>query len=219
MHFLEKDYYMIDMDGTLLDSMEAWCSTGPEYAKQILGECNGEITDDFAHLSIRDGLVKLSEIAGVDKVSFNGFLDILLHHYLTDVTIKDGVVEFLKVQKASGKHMCIITATPEYAAIPCLKHHGLYDFFDFILTTDKYPHGKGSPEVFYDACNQFNCDISDAVMFEDALYSIKTSTSIGLYTVAVSEKVYNSHKDEIIKTADNYYENGFADILNEVNNV
>jgi len=218
MHFLEKDYFMFDMDGTLLDSMGAWCSTGPEYAEQVLGEKNNEITDDFAHLSIRDGLIKLAQIAGADKVSLEGFLEILLNHYLTDVSIKSGVVDFLKNQKAAGKHMCIITATPKSAAIPCLKHHGIYNYFDFIMTTEEYPKGKGSPEVFYDACKQFGCNISDAVMFEDALYSIKTSTSIGLYTVAVSEKVYEHHKDEIIITADKYYENGFEDILNEVKN-
>ena len=218
MNFLDKNYFIFDMDGTLLDSMDAWCKTGPEYAEQILGEKNDKITDEFAHLSIRDGLIKLAKISGADKVSFEGFLNVLLNHYLTDVTVKDGVVDFLKSQQALGKHMCILTATPVCASIPCLKHHGLYDYFDFIFTTENYPNGKGSPDVFYDVCKKIGCDISDAVMFEDALYSIKTSTSIGLYTVAVGEKVYAHHKNEIIKIADRYYENGFADIMNEVNN-
>ncbi len=217
MNFNDKKYLMFDMDGTLLDSMQAWSMAGPEYAKELLGEDVIKADESFARLSVKEGLKKLAEAVGPEKVSFEGFAKIILRHYLTDVSIKEGVVEFLDKQKQEGKHMCIITATPRSATVPGLEHLGLLDYFDFILTNEDSPNGKGTPDIFYKACEMFGCNISEAAMFEDALYSIKTSTSIGLYTVAVGEKIYAHHKEEILKIADEYYENGFSDILKEVN--
>lgn len=210
---MDKKFLMFDMDGTLLDSMHAWVMCGPEYAEQVLGEKNSAVTDEFAKLSIRDALYKLAEIAGPDKVSLDGLCMVLLQHYLTDCAIKPGVVEFLKQQKEKGAHMCVLTATPKIAAIPALEHFGLMEYFDFVITFDDFPTGKGKPDIFLHACQRFGCKVEDAAMFEDALYSIKTSTSIGLYTVGVPERIYENNREEIIKTADVFLDNGFNDLL------
>ena len=210
---MNKNYLMFDMDGTLLDSMHAWVLSGPEYAEQVLGEKNSRISDEFARLSVKKALYSLAEVAGSDNVSLDGFCKVLLNHYLTDCSVKPGVVEFLEMQKAKGAHMCVITATPKIAAIPALEHLGLIDYFDFIITYDDFPSGKDKPDIFFEACKRFGCEISDAAMFEDALYSIKTSTSIGIYTVGVPEKIYKSDEDTLINTADLFLHNGFTDLL------
>ena len=211
---MNKKYLMFDMDGTLLDSMIcAWCASGPEYAYKVLGYDVPELSNAFARLSIKKALYQLADLAEGKEVSLEGFSQVLLEHYLTDVKVKKGVLEFLKLQKDKGSKMCVITATPKSAAIPALKHLGLYDFFDFVITYEDCPEGKSTPKVFNMACDKFGCDISEAAMFEDALYSIKTSTSIGLYTVGVYEDFYKDNQDEIKKLVDLYLANGFEDLL------
>lgn len=207
---------MFDMDGTLLDSMGptgAWCVSGPEYAYKVLGYEVPELSATFARLSIKKALYQLADLAKGKEVSLEGFSEVLLGHYLTDVKIKNGVVEYLNQQKEKGAKMCVITATPKSAAIPALKHLGLYDYFDFIITYDDCPEGKSTPKAFEMACERFGCKMSEAAMFEDALYSIKTSTSIGLYTVGVYEEFYKDNQEEIKGLADLYLANGFEDLI------
>ncbi len=213
MNFFDKNHLMFDMDGTLLDSMVCWSYSGKAYAEKLNIDIPDDVAESFARMSLqraRDTMQKYTD----KPLSIDMFSDVLLELYMNHAKVKNGVIQYLEEARLLGKKMCVITATPRRAAIPCLNHFGLLKYFDFILTADECFSGKDEPLVFNQALKLFDCEKNDAVMFEDALYSIKTSTQMRILTVAVAEGYYSFCKDDIKKYADVYLENGFLDLLN-----
>ncbi len=209
-------YAAFDMDGTLLDTMDYWRNIVLYYA-EMNGLPKPDLSDDdtlaASHLPTRKQIKYLKERysdEAVVKIKNEDVFDVLEYCYKSEAKTKPGVNEMLESLKKNGVRMCIVSATPSYLIEIALKEAGIRDYFDFLLSTSEYPKGKQDPEIFYGAAKRFGCDVTEIALFEDALYSIKTAHSIGMYIVAVKEK-YATHFTDEIKLLSNEYYNEFTE--------
>ena len=124
-------------------------------------------------------------------------------YYLEVVTLKPGAAAFLELLRNNGVKMCIATATDEYLAEAALKRCGVMGYFSKIFTCTSVGCGKDKPVIYRKALKYLGTKKSESVVFEDALYAIKTAKSDGFITTAIYDK-YEKCQEEIRALSDYY---------------
>lgn len=210
-------YAVFDMDGTLLDTMDYWRDIVRYYAEMhglpqpVISEKDAV---EASHLSTYKKIAYLkerySDQKAVKRISGDDVFDVMEYFYRKAPQVRPGVIEMLDSLKANGVRMCVASATPSYLVEIALKTSGLTNYFEFVLSPTEYPKGKTTPEIFYGVAEKFGCDVTEVTLFEDALYSIKTAHSLGMYVVAVREK-YSAYQVDEIKANSNEYYNEFTE--------
>ena len=100
--------------------------------------------------------------------------------------------------------MYVATATDRPLAEAALKHAGIDSYFRGIITTQEAGQNKREgPEVYERALRRLRSNKKDTVVFEDALYALKTAKAAGFRTAAVYD-ASEPDQDEMRRLADYY---------------
>lgn len=199
---------IFDIDGTLLDSMPIWDSVAADYLvsrgktpkpdlNEQLRKIGGHQMPDF----FRDAY-GISETA--DEIQ-DAMGELLEDFYFNVAPLKDGALSVLQSFKDRGIKMCAATATDRYLIEPALQRVGINGFFDRIFTCGEEMTSKSSPEIFLKAVEFLGTGISETLVFEDALYAIRTVKKLGFPLVAVYDLSAAKHQDEILDLCDKYF--------------
>lgn len=202
---------LFDCDGTILDSMHIWL----EPIVRLLKEYNYNITTEekgqIEALPFAGTIKWLQENVCTDKSEeevYNYFSKTIEDAYKNELLPKDGAVEILKKLKNDGYDMCICSSTDKIHLENALRRLGIIDLFDFILTPDKFPYKKSDKEYWQKALDNYKIEAKDAVLFDDALYAVKSAKKLGIKTVGIKDFPYNKNEwDKIKKEADMVIDN------------
>ena len=85
-----------------------------------------------------------------------------------------------------------------------LKAKDLIKYFEFVQTCDNINHHKNDPMYWKKAALRLESDMPNTVVFEDALYCIKTVSDLNGNIIAISDEA-SSHDEEIIKSLANQF--------------
>lgn len=208
---MEKQFCIFDMDGTLVDSMGYWRQLGKEYLlwKGIREEPAEQVLKELKVMSIPRAAVLFQQMLGLSLTQeelVEEMQTLMAHHYQNDVRLKPGVVEYLEQLKKKGCRMCVATATHQKLAIACLKHLGIDEYFEFVLSCKMIGVGKDKPDVYLHAAQQLGCRPEDTAVFEDVLYAAQTAKAAGFYTVAVQDRNAAHEWEELKALADEVVE-------------
>lgn len=163
--YLNKKYYIFDLDGTLCDSMGLWRA-------------------ETAHINnFRD--FELMEPAYVK----------MREHYRDDVRLKDGVREFLERSRAEGVKMCIATGTRRDVAEPFLEKTGIMELMEFFIDCHEVGRFKEHPDIYLLSAERLGAEISECAVFEDSDYSARTAKRAGFYVVGIIDEVTGTEGD------------------------
>lgn len=204
---------IFDLDGTLLDSMPFWENLGSEYlkAKGINPPKNiNEILKTMSLNQAAEYLKKEYFISGSEDEIIKEFIGLIESQYRLKVRFKTAVLPFLHRLYKENVRMCIATATDHELAKAALDRLNAAKYFDFIFTCSESGMGKDTPEFFLKALELLDTPIHETIVFEDALYAIKSAKEAGLSVVAVYDKSSCEEQDEIKAIADIYL-NSFED--------
>lgn len=211
---MEKQYFLFDFDGVLVDSMETWAGVHINALKRA----GIAVPENFVETITPLGNIKAS------KYTIDLGLDITLEEYLeniskelyfeytTNIKLKPFVKEYLTALKQKGAGLCVLTASPHLYVDDCLKKHGIFDLFDFVWTVDDLKLTKAQPEIFALAAEKLGADVKDCTMFDDNIIAITNAKAAGLKTVAVFDKTSLSVKPKMQEIADRYI-NNFNELL------
>jgi HAD superfamily hydrolase (TIGR01509 family) len=122
--------------------------------------------------------------------------------YFHDVKAKPGVGDALERLKNSGVRMCVATATDLHLAEAALRRNGILGYFSKILTCTEVGCGKDAPEIFNRALSHLDTPKQRTLVFEDALYAVKTAKAAGFTVVGVYDRSEEEHSGEIRSLAD-----------------
>lgn len=203
------------MDGTLLDSMRYWRLGCIEY---LLAHQLSVPDEVFPNLFQKSTMRQLKvafekmEMTFESEVIWNEVCKRMRRHYLEDVKPKPYVRDYLEKLRAAGIKMCVATASPKDYACAAFARHGLHGYFDFIIDESGMGCTKKDEAFFHRLADRLCVPIEDCMMFEDALYSIKTAKNAGMRVCAIEDESMRDDRAEITRLADHYV-TGYADLL------
>ena len=205
---------IFDMDGTLIDSLGVWEIIWEElglrlgYGKGFRPSAEDDkairtmlLTDAMELIHRNYNLGESGEV--VHRIA----VEITERFYREQVTLKEGVKEYLSYLKENGVPMCIASATaPElikFAAERC----GLYNFVSKIISCADVGKGKEEPDVFYAALEYLGTPKAETCVFEDSALALTTAAKAGFLTVGIYDKHTFDH-DKLKNTATVYIAGG-----------
>ena len=192
------------MDGTLVDSMIYWDTVVAEFL-QANGICDEGLLDKLKPMTLPQSAVYLREKYGSQYSVTDMFSQMcaLMHeHYLHDVQVKPGVLQFLDKLRARGVRMCVASTSPDDLVQTCLNAHNLCPYFEFVLSAEKIGKGKTEPDIFLLCAEKLGGTPADTVVFEDALTAGETAKKAGFAVAGVYDETGKAEWEPLKAIAD-----------------
>ncbi|GAA0855087.1 MULTISPECIES: HAD family hydrolase [Clostridium] len=198
---------IFDLDGTLINSMSLWDQIDIDYLTSKNIPVPDDLNDEISHLSFNQVAVYFKERFkledSLDDIK-NTWNTMAYDHYSSDITLKDGVVEFLDFLKKSNIKIGLATSNSTELLEASLKFNKIYDYFDAITITDEVSIGKHEPDVYLLAAKKLNVKPEECIVFEDILPAVKGAKKAGMKVIAVEDECSVLDKDDIIKNSDEF---------------
>lgn len=205
---------IFDMDGTLIDSMWMWRSIDIEYLGRFGIPLPEGLQREIEGMSF-------SETANYFKDYFqipltveeikNDWNQMAWEKYEKEVTVKEGVFEFLDYLKAHGVKMGIATSNSVELAQMVLEKRGLTPYFDAIHTSCEVKRGKPFPDIYEFVAEKLGVEPEHCLVFEDVVHGILAGKAANMKVCAIYDE-YSLEQDEEKKQQADYYINSFEDL-------
>lgn len=204
---------IFDLDGTLFDSMPKWETVAADYLRSLGVTPKPDLRETLRPLSLEQVGAHFRREYGITASvqEFMGAIDGMLEEfYFNTVRLKDGVMEMLEALKSSGVKMCVATATDRHLVEGGMRLTGIMKYFSHVFTCTEVRAGKDQPDIYLQALRFLGTDIKETLIFEDALYAVKTAKNAG-FTVAALYDDAARHQQEDIKALADYYFKSFSE--------
>jgi len=183
----KPEMVLIDVDGTLVDSVPDLAFCVDEMLKQLDMPVRGE--ERVRHW-VGNGVERLVERALVDDL--DGYPDealkaralpIFMALYAENTCVRSclypGVQEGMAYMKAAGYKMGCVTNKAAAFTIPLLKELGIHDEFAIIISGDTLAKKKPDPLPLLHAAEFFGVEPAQAMMLGDSVSDVKAARAAG----------------------------------------
>ena len=207
--------YLFDFDGTLVDSMPTFVSV----MLRILDENKIAYQSDIIRVITPLGLNGTAEYfinnlgLPMSKEQLMSIMkEYMLDAYVHTIPAKQNVPEVLKLLKARGASLNVLTASPHITLDACLKRLNLWELFDNVWSCDDFNTTKANPQIYVQAAKRLNRTVDEVLFLDDNLNADLTAKTAGMQVCGVYDE---SSKDyvEQMKAAADYYIYDFNELL------
>ena len=190
--FGKKRNIIMDMDGTLADSMPFWKKSAREYA--ILR--GADIPDNFDEITgvmdLNDYAEYVKNVLGIDtnlEQITEAAVEIMNKHYEKDIPAKDGMTELVTREYKAGSRLVVFTASDRRSVEILLSHLGIRECFYDIYTVYDVGLKKSDKNSYLKVAELAGMkDTSQVWVYEDILRGVKAAKEAGLNVCAVYEE-------------------------------
>lgn len=205
---IQEKAYLFDFDGTLVDSMYAFCRA----VDRLLGE-NGiksseEIIKAVTPLGYH-GAAEHFRALGVEG-SADEIVKLLQDYayveYAENIQAKEGVRDTLFEMKKRGLSLNVLTACPHRLLDVCLKRLNLFDLFDNVWSSDDYGIGKTNPEIYKMAAERLGKEVGEVIFVDDNVNAVKTARLAGVISYGIYDDSSRDFVEEMKDSADGFIE-------------
>jgi phosphoglycolate phosphatase len=203
---------LIDVDGTLVDSVPDLAYCVDEMMKALGREPHGEA-------KVRDwvgnGVERLTRRALIGQLDgepsdedfakgYPIFLDLYKDNTSKRSCLYPGVREGLDYMKSQGYLLGCVTNKDAQFTIPLLKGLGIYDEFGIVVSGDTLPVKKPDPQPLLHAATHFGVGAEDSLMLGDSKSDVTAARNAGFQIVCMSygynhgEDIRNYNPDAVI---------------------
>ena len=201
-----KKHYLFDFDGTLVDSMPTYAGVmlrildehGVPYGEDIIKIITPLGIPNTALYFMEMGLPKTQQEI-VDLM-----IGYMVEEYTHRVPAKADVIESLRVLKAQGAGLHVLTASPHDTLDPCLKRLGIYDLFDHVWSCNDFGTTKADPAIYRMAAERIGAPVQDVIFLDDNYNADKTAKQAGMQVYGVYDPSSAEYEREIRGITDRY---------------
>jgi phosphoglycolate phosphatase len=183
---------LIDVDGTLVDSVPDLAYCVDEMMKQLDMPIHGE---DKVRNWVGNGVERLVRRALIGKLegepdealydrAYPVFLELYSENTSKRSCLYPGVKEGLEYLKGEGYKMGCVTNKAAQFTEPLLKDLGVSDYF--IISGDTLPEKKPDPMPLLHAAKFFKVAPEQALMIGDSISDVKAARAAGFHIVCMS---------------------------------
>ena len=204
--FGKKRNIIMDMDGTLADSMPFWKNSAREYA--ILR--GADIPDNFDEITgvmdLNDYAEYVKNVLGIDtnlEQITEAAVEIMNKHYEKDIPAKDGRTELVTREYKAGSRLVVFTASDRRSVEILLSHLGIRECFYDIYTVYDVGLKKSDKNSYLKVAELAGMkDTSQVWVYEDILRGVKAAKEAGLNVCAVYDEDSAGDWEDIKELAD-----------------
>lgn len=212
MSLSKPEMILIDVDGTLVDSVPdlAWCID--EMMRQLGRPAHGEAkvrhwVGNGVERLVRRGLVGQLDGEPSDEDftrAYPIFLELYAENTSTRSALYPGVREGLDYMKSAGYKLGCVTNKAEQFTRPLLKDLGIHEDFEIIVCGDSLAEKKPHPLPLLHAAEFFGIKPENALMIGDSVSDVKAARAAGFQIVCMSygynhgEDIRDSNPDVVI---------------------
>ena len=199
---------IIDMDGTILESMGLWEQVDIGFLRDKRGiEVPADYMNAISPLGYREtALYTIARFNLPDspEALMAEWEEMAVHEYENTLPLKPYAREFLTKLKKSGTKTALCTSSPECFYAPALKRLGVYSMFDAFVSASVLGLRKGEPEIFLTAAESLGLRPEDCTVFDDMPDAIAGAKAAGMKACGVYDRYSASHMDRMKRMCDRY---------------
>lgn len=180
---------IFDMDGTLVKTLDfhldAYLSVMKKhkyppdrnFVRPRFGMTAEEIFREYGEehqLQLNPGQLAKEKYAEFDLLCQNG------------VPLLPGVPQILDYLKSKGITLALASGSGRPNVDVALSATGLLQYFPINVAGDEVPRGKKFPDIWLEVARRLSLAPSDCLVFEDALYGVRSAKQAGMKVVAVA---------------------------------
>jgi len=194
MKIFQPKLVMIDVDGTLVDSVPdlAYCVDqmmirlempirGEERVRHWVG--NG--VPRLVERALTDELDGFPSQEAFDK-AYPIFLDLYAQNSSVRSTLYEGVIEGLDYLKSKDCLLSCVTNKAEQFTLPLLKSLGIIDYFGIVISGDTLEKKKPDPLPLIHGANFFNINPNECLMLGDSVSDVKAARAASFQIICMS---------------------------------
>ena len=189
--------------------MSIWDTIGADYLRSIGYIPRENLNEIFKNMSLLQAAEYYRNEYGVTlrvEEIMSGVNAMLEQFYQYEAPLKPGAAELLARLRQNRVKLCIATATDRYLVEAALARCGVLSYFGEIFTCNGVGHGKDEPHIFEAALRFLGTERAETVVFDDALYAIRTAKEAGFPIAAVYD-THEKSQTEVRALSDFYLEN------------
>jgi phosphoglycolate phosphatase len=208
----KPEMILIDVDGTLVDSVPDLAYCVDEMMKQLGRPTHGEAK---VRNWVGNGVERLCRRALVGQLdgepsdadferAYPIFLDLYAENTSKRSVLYPGVREGLDYLKAAGYKLGCVTNKAAQFTIPLLRDLGVHDEFEVIVCGDSLAEKKPHPLPLLHAAEQMGVTPAQSMMLGDSMSDVKAARAAGFQIVCMSygynhgEDIRDYHPDAVI---------------------
>ena len=197
---------IFDLDGTLLDSMGVWDQVDIDFLAKRGIEVPADYMGKVAAMQFRqiaEYTIARFGLPDTPEALMQEWDDMARVAYSTVVEAKPHAVEYLSYLRRSGAKLAVATSLPPALREPAMKHVGIFDYFDQIVSVDDANNvGKDRPDVFLLAAGRLGVVPEQCTVFEDLLVAMRSAKSVGMRVWAIHDDSSDGDWPDICGLAD-----------------
>lgn len=209
---------IFDMDGTLVDSMWVWTKIDEEFLKRRNIECPKNLKTEIQNFTLNETALYFKTTFGLPESPEEicaEWAEMALEEYKTNIKLKKGAKEFIKLLKAKGIKIGLATSNSKLLLEIALKSNDIYQYFDEITTSCEVTKGKGHPDIYLLSAKKLGISPKNCLVFEDILPAVKGAKAAGMTVVGVEDHYSEFEKNDIISLSD-YYISEYSTLYEEI---
>lgn len=206
---------IFDLDGTIIDSEEAWGKAYSSVLKSLgadVDENNSHIFGESVEFNLKDQISKHNIKTGktIDELVTLAFVE--FQKFIPLVTMEDGAAEFMEGLGEAGTPLALATSANWETTDKILTHFGLTGLFECITTVEEIDNPKPAPDIYLLSAEKLGVDPEDCLVFEDSPAGVAAGKDAGMKVIAI-----NSNDDDREKlTEANLIVEDFSEITPKV---
>lgn len=208
----KPEMVLIDVDGTLVDSVPDLAYCVDEMMKQLGMPVHGEAK---VREWVGNGVERLTRRALIGQLdgepdealfekAYPIFLDLYAENTSKRSVLFPGVKEALAYLKGAGYKLGCVTNKAEQFTVPLLKDLGVLDDFEIVVSGDTLPKKKPDPMPLLHVAEHFGVSPEQSLMLGDSVSDVKAARAAGFQIICMSYgynhgmDIRDAHPDAVV---------------------
>ena len=210
---------IFDADGTLVDSMPMWNHITYDYADYKGIYAPPGLSKIMNQMCLEQCAVyykeKLGAAGTVEEIAAE-IVHMSAEKYRTEVPEITGAAAFLAALKARGICTALATASNLSTLMTALTRLHIAENLDAAESCTTIGKSKEHPDIYLKCAAEFHAQPSECVVFEDALYAVRTAKKAGFHVVGLLSAGLSAAEEEEFRTLCDRCITDYTELLNEL---